>query len=176
MYKRYIISFILSIILSINLFGAWDQSLRRWSSDCDYGMASACAIVAKMYEDGEIVTFDGVNHEKKVKKQPKKALKFYKKACSLGDNIACKDYNKLASKLGLKSNSIKKDNKNYSIKSYNTKKIYTIKGKKPCKLIFKNKQLIQNSCKRLKNSKGVLIYCTKDMKVCKTKTEILNSL
>ena len=164
------------IVLTILAFSAWNQSLERWESDCNYGMATACSIAASMYEDGVKVEWTGKynKHTKRVK-NIKKALMLYKKACKLGDNLACKDYKRLLHGKS-KTNNLH-NNLNYSIKKDKKQKIYTIKGKNSCSLKFNNhNKLLSYSCKKLKNSKKITIFCTKDMKVCKTKKEILEAI
>ena len=161
---------------TILAFSAWNQSLERWESDCSYGMATGCSIAASMYEDGEIDIWTG-SYNKTVKraKNIKKALMLYKKACTLGDNLACKSYKRLLH--GKSKTSKLNNNLNYSIKKDKSKKIYTIKGKKSCSLKFNShNKLLSYSCKKLKNSKKITIFCTKDMKVCKTKKEILETI
>ncbi len=53
---------------------------------------------------------------------------------------------------------------------------YTING--TCEIVFNSLQRLRGSrnCKRKTNSKKQEIYCTNDMKVCKTQDEIINKV
>ncbi len=88
---------VLTIILFSTLNAEWDQSLDRWEMDCNYNNATACSIAASMYRDGKRVVFENnINITHKMKKNISKAIKLYKKACRLGDKLACKELKKLS--------------------------------------------------------------------------------
>jgi len=73
-----------------------------------------------MYRDGDLVVWNGkYNEEKSMPKNISKALWLYNKACTLGDNNACKSYKKLL--LSSTSNTIVNRNKDKPSWCKNTK-------------------------------------------------------
>jgi len=175
--KKNLMLVLLNVLGITQSFGGWNQSTERWEQECnDYYIH--CDILGSMYEDGDMIKWNGkYNEEYIVKKNFNKALKAYKKGCVLGkDAQSCEHYKRLTKKLGKKT-SLSITNNNYKISHKGKNKIYTIVGHKSCRIIFnKNKQIIKNNCTKLTNSKGIKIYCIKSKKVCKTHQEIINSI
>ena len=76
----------------------FNNSVDRWESDCKYNLRSGCAIAAKMYlrgswedaQTGEMVKIKGSKRSRY-----KKAKQLFKRACDLGDNTSCKEYEKI---------------------------------------------------------------------------------
>ena len=81
-------------------------------------------------------------------------------------------------KYGIGSTSSKADcYTNYTVSRQKEGTVYTILGKKPCKIVYDaQKKERYNNCKKLTNSKGIRIYCTQRMDVCKTVQEVRDAI
>jgi len=178
--KKILLASMMLIAATSHLAAEWDQSLSRWESECDEGMASGCSIAGSMYEDGHNVTWDGEhNIESFMKKNTNKALKLYKKGCELEDSTSCDNLRALSKKLGLKADLPPSSaaQENYRVYTHNGNKVYEMGVKNPCHMtVAKNGKIVKNSCKKLTNSKGVTIYCNQSKTVCKTENEMMQSI
>lgn len=178
--KKMLLASMMLIATTSHLAAEWDQSLSRWESDCDFGNDIGCSIAGSMYEEGHNVTYNGVNNiESIMKKDTDKALRLYKKGCELGGSTSCDNLKELSKKLGLKVDlqQPRDAQENYRIYDNNGNKVYEMSAKNPCQItVNKNGKIVKNSCKKLTNSKGVTIYCAQSKTVCKTETEIMQSI